>query len=333
MMRRGITSTALAAVAILAGCSGDATGPISAGFPQHPADARFVTADIENFWRAYDASNQGASADAFQREYLNKASTGLRDFARARSVTAASLAQMVRTFPRYFAEVRPTTLRLTGSGDATVLARIRASYDKIEALYPAAVYPPVTFLIGRFSTGGTVDNSGILIGTEFYALGESTPVDELTQFHRTYLRPLDSIPVIIAHEHTHVLQALTRGLFHKGTLTLLDQSLLEGSADFVGEVASGTNVNAWLRPFAESREAALWDEFKLEMHGTNVSRWLYNQSTGTTDRPGDLGYFIGYRITKTYYDRAADKTAALRDIVEMRDGRSFLAASGYDGGR
>lgn len=314
---------------LLTACS-DATGPALAPLPERPADARFVTTDIANFWRAYDA---GASADAFQREYLNKASAGLRDFITARSLTATSLVQMVRAYPRYFADVRPNTLRLTGTGDATVLARIRASYDNIEALYPAAVFPPVTFLVGRFSTGGTVRESGILIGTEFYALGPTTPVDELQQFHRDVARPLDSIPVIIAHEHTHVLQARTEGILQKPTKTLLDQALIEGIADFVGELASGTNVNEWLRAYAVPREVALWNEFKLEMGGTNVSRWLYNQGNASADRPGDLGYFIGYQIAKAYHDRATDKRDALRQIIEVRDGTAFLAASGYTAGR
>lgn len=68
------------------------------------------------------------------------------------------------------------------------------------------------------------------------------------------------------------------------------------------------------------------------MHSTDVSRWLYNQgsSTATPDRPGDLGYFIGYRITKAYYDNQADKVAAVRAIIGVVDADAFLAASGYD---
>jgi hypothetical protein len=108
---------------------------------------------------------------------------------------------------------------------------------------------------------------------------------------------------------------------------------MEGIADFVGELASGTNVNEWLRPYALPRESALWDEFKLEMGGTNVGRWLYSQGNATADRPGDLGYFIGYQIARAYYDHASNKRDALRQIIEVRDGVAFLAASGYDGGR
>ena len=45
--------------------------------------------------------------------------------------------------------------------------------------------------------------------------------------------------------------------------------------------------------------------------------------------PGDLGYWIGYRVAKSYYDRAPDKTAAIKAIIEMRDPAAFLAASGW----
>jgi uncharacterized protein YjaZ len=65
------------------------------------------------------------------------------------------------------------------------------------------------------------------------------------------------------------------------------------------------------------------------MQGTDVSRWLYNQGSATPDRPGDLGYYVGYRICASYFDRMSDKVKAVSDIVEMGDGRVFLDASGY----
>ena len=66
------------------------------------------------------------------------------------------------------------------------------------------------------------------------------------------------------------------------------------------------------------------------MHGTDTSRWLYNQGSATGGRPGDLGYFIGYRIAEAFYDRTTDKRLALRAIIEVGDSDLFLAQSGYD---
>jgi hypothetical protein len=48
----------------------------------------------------------------------------------------------------------------------------------------------------------------------------------------------------------------------------------------------------------------------------------------------DLGYFMGYKICKSYYDRSTDKKQAIKDIIEMdvstdEKARAFLLKSGY----
>jgi len=191
------------------------------------------------------------------------------------------------------------------------------------------VFPPVTFLIGRFSTGGTTSARGMLIGLEFYSITASTPLDELNQFQRDNVQPIDSLPIIVAHEHVHILQARSGGIASKVNKNLLDQSLLEGAADFVGFIVTGGNINARLRTFGIAHEAALWTEFKAEMRRSDISRWLYNQGSATADRPGDLGYFIGYRIAEAFYNRTADKRLALRAIIDISNSDLFLTQSGY----
>jgi len=324
LARVGVITACLAAIL---GCSPDAPTATTSG-ETDPARAVFVTSDIENFWRAYDAGGSSGTTTPFQTEYLDRASLGLRAFIRSRNLTAASLASMVRTYPRYFADIRPSTLRL--ATDQTVLGRIRDNYRKIANMYPAAVFPPVTFLIGRFSTGGTTSLGGMLVGLEFYAITPTTPLEELGQFQRDNVRPLDSLPVIVAHEHTHILQGRAAGIAAKVSKTLLDQSLIEGGADFVAYLVTGQNINARLQAYGIPREAALWAEFKEAMHGSDISRWLYNQGSATADRPGDLGYFIGYRIAESFYKRTPDKRLALRTIIELSNSDQFVLQSGYD---
>jgi len=314
-------------IALGAACGGDTATAPTGGVVTDPERAVFVTSDIEHFWTAYDAGGSTGATTPFQTEYLDRASLGLRDFIAARNVTAASLAAMVRTYPRYFASIRVSTLRL--ATDATVLGRMRDGYRKIRDLYSPAVFPPVTFLIGRFSTGGTTSSNGMLIGLEFFSITSSTPLDELAQFQRDNVRPLDSLGLIVAHEHAHILQGRAGGIATHPNKNLLEQSLMEGGADFVSYLVTGGNINARLQAYAIPREAALWTEFKAAMHGTDVSRWLYNQGSGTADRPGDLGYFIGYRIAESFYARTADKRQALRAIIEASDAEQFLAQSGY----
>lgn len=326
-MREPSRFRAMLLVALLGACGESTAPPPAALYAADPAGAVFVTSDIDNFWRAYDAFRQNGTSAAFQAEYLDRASDGLRDFIQARSVTATSLAQMVNAFRQYFDAIRPNTLRL--ATQAAILDEIRHNFAQIEALYPASVYPPVTFLIGRFSTGGTIRQSGMLIGTEFFAIDDNTPLQELGAFQRATVRPLDSIPLIVAHEHAHILQTRFGSITRQPTLTLLSASLAEGAADFLAEVAAGSHPNQHIHAYGLAHEAALWAEFTQVMNGTDISDWLYNQGATGDGRPGDLGYFIGYRITQAYYSKATDKTAAIREIIELSNPAAFLAASGY----
>jgi hypothetical protein len=313
-------ATALLCATLAAACGGDRiTRP-------DPDRVEIVTSDIAHFWAAYDAGGKNGTIAPFQGEYLDRASPGLRDFAAKKGVTASSLAQMVTSYPRYFAAVRVPMMRL--ATDTTATDSVRAALTRLREIYPTAHLAPVTLLVGRFNTGGTIDYSGILIGAEFYA-DAATPRDELGSFERTNVHGIDSLAYIVTHESVHVQQSYA-GSVHASGATLLEQAFLEGSADFVGELASHGNINAWLQPWALPREAQLWSEFQLAMDGTDWSQWLYNQNTATADRPGDLGYFIGYRIAKAYYDAQSDKRAAVREIIGARDVKAFLAKSGYD---
>ncbi len=47
-------------------------------------------------------------------------------------------------------------------------------------------------------------------------------------------------------------------------------------------------------------------------------------------KPADLGYYIGYKIVESYYNRAKDKKQVIKDILDIKDFNAFLKASGYD---
>lgn len=299
----------------LTSCS-DSTSPV--------ANAEFTVEDIARFWQAVDA---GGSADAFQTRYLARASDALQQFIVSRTITGSSLSQMIRAYPRYFAAIRANTLALTATSPS--LSTVAANFARMQQLYAPAVTPRVTFVIGRFTTGATVNTDGIVIGTEFYSSDAATPLDELNAFARANVKPASVLPAIIAHENVHVQQGRF-GLLLRSARTVLEFSVLEGSADFIGELVSGSHVNQHVHAWALPREAEVWQKFRAGMNSTDLTRWLYNQQASAPDWPGDLGYFVGYRIAKAYYDRTADKAAAIRGIIETRDASVLLEASGYD---
>lgn len=64
----------------------------------------------------------------------------------------------------------------------------------------------------------------------------------------------------------------------------------------------------------------------------DFSNWLYNGASFTGEKPADLGYYVGFKICEAYYDKTADKKAAIEDILAIKDGPDalrFLQESGY----
>ncbi len=290
----------------------------NSNFSNDPDSAQIVTSDIENFWRAYDHMGADNAADVFQKEYLEVGTIGLHDFLRLRINDARNLAGTIRQHPLYYKSIRASTIRVS-----SFVSPIRTSFRRLKDLYSDAVFPDVYFVIGRMSSGGTTSDHGLLIGTEMYGRTPEMPMAELNEWHRQVLKPVEELPGIVAHELIHVQQ---KGL-PKGTL--LGSAIQEGSADFLGEMISGLNINSHLLKYGNDRERELWSEFKPAMLGSDATKWLA-QGANSKDRPADLGYYIGYRITQSYYEHASDKKQAVREILQVQDCEQFLKKSKYE---
>lgn len=307
-----------------------------------PDRVKFVTSDIENFWRAFDLAlaepNRDKRIAIFQSEYLDKGSAGLQDFVRLRIKSAKSLVETIEKLPKFYASVRPSTLRV-----ARMERRMRRSFRKFKGLYPEAAFPHVYFVIGVANTGGTAAGSGLLIGAELYGLTPETPRAEFPAWFKTFfpdagderelqrlvdkaletaLKPVERLPYIVAHESCHFNQN-----YPKQT-TVLEKSIQEGSCDLVAELAAGAVINPSLKSYGDRHEADLWRDFRAEMGGKDLSKWMYN-GFRIKDRPGDLGYYMGYKISREYYRNAKDKRQAMADILNIKDFTDFLGKSRY----
>jgi uncharacterized protein YjaZ len=93
-------------------------------------------------------------------------------------------------------------------------------------------------------------------------------------------------------------------------------------------LTSGSVSNTHLSICTKGHEKEIETAFVADEDKTDKSDWLYN-GPGTPHKPGDLGYWVGYRIAKSYYQHATDKRAALRDIVRVQDAKAFLSRSGW----
>lgn len=280
-----------------------------------PLKTEIITSDIDNFWEAFEAARPDFNPEAFQTLYLDKGSKGVKGFIPGRIKNAENLARRVKGRIRYYSSIKSSTDKIPGMKDD-----IRKSLVKLKELYPEAIFPPVYFVIGAMSSGGTSSDDGLIIGAEMYGMTAETPKEELNDWLLTVLKPVEEVPHIVAHELIHFQQTYDGG-------TLLQACLKEGSADFIAELISGKHINGHVHDFANPKEKELWLEFKEKMLEKNYDGWLYSPSPG---RPNDLGYWMGYQITKAYYDKAKDKQLAIRDILTIKDENKFLRASGYE---
>ena len=291
----------------------------------NPDDVRLVTSDIGNFWRAYDSSvgkTTEEKIEIFETDYLAKGSIGLQDFVESRVESAEELVKAIETMPKYYASIRESSYRVLEMTD-----RIRSYMHIWKSLYDDAEFPDVYFVIGRMNNGGTTSRNGLLIGTEISCRTDNLPEDELPLMLLKVVRPIEDVPYIVIHELIHTQQK-----YNFDGNTLLGHAIMEGAADFLGELASGMHINQLQHEYGRVHEAELWEEFSKEMLQEDKSNWLYNYIENSSGRPPDLGYYMGYRICESYYAKTDDKQQVVRDILAIKDGPDalrFLQESGY----
>lgn len=281
---------------------------------RNPLSTEIITSDLDRFWVALDKAGPEINPEVIDELYLKPGSKGIKGFTKGRIKSAEYLSGVIKSHSKYYHSIKSSTDSIPGMKD-----QIRQSLVKLKDLYPKAIFPPVYFVMGALSSGGTSSNDGLIIGADMYGRTQNTPTDELNEWLLSVIKPVNEVPHIVAHELIHFQQDYDGG-------TLLAASIKEGSADFIAELISGRHINQHVHEFADPQEKELWYEFKEKMNGKDYTGWLYSSVKG---RPNDLGYWMGYKITKAYYDQINDEKKAIDDILHIKDFQAFLEKSGY----
>ena len=275
------------------------------------ADAVVHTEDVDLFYRIYDAAGGHPAAEQLQHDYLDQGSEGLQILARERNVTGQRIADMLAKNPSLYSGAKRCLAVLPRARE-----RLEAALHKLGRLYPEARFPPVTFAIGRGKPVAMgAPDTGIQVGLEaLCAIDWLNPDVE------------DRIVYVLAHEYAHVQQIHADAIADQQSPTVLDISLVEGIGEFIAELTAGEIAYSRNAAEAVGHELEIETRFAADVDKTELSDWVYNASP---DTPGDLGYWVGYRIAKAYYQNAPDKRRALREIFEMDDPKAFLEKSGW----
>ena len=288
--------------------------PLAAAAAQQAGGPEIRTSDVDRFYALYDSTAGKPSAAQLQL-YIDQGTDGFRAFARMRNTTGERIAQAIEKQPEVYVKARRCAAVIPA-----VKARLVPALARLKRLYPEAVLSPVTIGVGRGKPVGTADRKGVMIGQEsLCAVADFMNPDVEDRF-----------VYVITHEYAHVQQSQFKEEDLNGNVLLT--TLLEGGAEFIGELISGSVSYKHLAPAVKGREKQFETAFLADLDKPTLgSAWLYNHP-GTPEHPADMGYWIGYRITKAYYLNAKDKRRALRDIIEMRDPKTFLEKSGWEPG-
>ena len=288
----------------------------AASLPPNAADGPVIhIEDVAAFYKLYDATNGHPTADQLQHDYLDPGSDGLHNLAKVRNVTGVRIADAMAKSPEIYSGAKQCLVVLP-----RVRERVKIALRELSRLYPEARFPPVTIAVGRGKPVGVGSPvTGLQIGLE--ALCAVKWMDPNIE---------DRFVGIIAHEYIHVQQAAA--LNDDEHPTLLERSLIEGAAEFGAELLTGQPgevASPQMRAATQGHEKEIESAFLTDEDSADFSKWLDNSSY---DKQGDLGYWVGYRIVKSYYQHATDKRGALREIIEMTDPKEFLAKSGWSPG-
>jgi hypothetical protein len=301
---------ALATLAFAARAGAGCTTVVSAD--PEPAPVVHIE-DVASFYKLYDATGGHPTADQLQH-YLDTGSDGLHVLAKERNVTGPRIAAAIAKYPEFYANARGCMATLP-----RVKQRLTVALATFRSLYPEMVNEPVTIAVGRTKPVGIADASGVMIGLEGLCAVTWSGSNVEDHFVHT-----------ISHEYGHVQQANAAPDFYNNpNPTVLQRSLIEGAAELTAELISGAPAEVASSACTERTngyEKEIETKFVGDEDKTDLSAWLDNS---TFEKPGDLGYWVGYRIVKSYYELAADKRQALREIYAMTDAKAFLAKSGW----
>ncbi|CAM3931850.1 TPR end-of-group domain-containing protein [Mucilaginibacter galii] len=287
-----------------------------------PAKAGFITTDIHHFWQAYDKAVKDTAhfKQIMHKLYFDRASRGMNDYMDLKVGSIDEFVSHIQSAPKFYSAIRNNTFKIDKFKPA-----FEASYRKFKLLYGDARFPDVYFVIGAFTSGGTVSNAGLLLGVNQSAADSHTPVGELSARMQTRLNPVAGLPDVVAHELIHYQQD---GM--KQDTTTLSYVIREGMADFMGELISGRNASAKLAVWATGKEKRIWNKFTTDIYQNRYNNWIANSKQSGPDNPPDQGYWIGYQICKSYYEQATDKKQAIYNMLHIQDYKAFLMQSQWE---
>lgn len=284
-----------------------------------PQASEIYTSDIDNFYTAFDLAMKDTlkAKKIFKKKYFSKGTKGLKDFYKNKIKNYDEFAKFVITHQDFYQSIRADISDLEG-----IKNEIYVNFESFKRLYPKAVFPDVYFVVGKFSSNGTISKSGLLIGTEIISRTNFTKTENWNKDILRISMLKEHIPVTVSHELVHFNQSqMTNGS------TLLAKSLREGSAEFISELISGKTDGDYSE--FKGKEVDIWNDFQSDKDKSIWVSWNDWQQA-QENRPQNAGYWAGYIICKAYYNQVKDESKAVEDILNIQNYGDFYEKSNVE---
>jgi hypothetical protein len=305
-----------------------AVSTVAGAAPVDPLTAQIDQTDADRFATLFRETGGKPTADQIQKRYLDGAGDGVAIFTPNRIENAATLAAAVAAQTDNYRYAIETCLPLV----ASMNGQLRATYLAYRGLLPDRPLPQVHIVFGAGTSGGYATSAAQVIGLEV-SCGKGTTPDQF----RAALRGL------FAHETVHSWQSAPTPAQMKDWLLFM--AIFEGTPDYLASLVTGAQPNPARETWGRAREAKIWADFqkdratllartsddfsKQPAQAAAASRWFYNYGKAPEGWPFEAGYWVGMQIAAGYVAQAADKQAAIKELIDAKDPAAILKASGY----
>ena len=288
-----------------------------------PKKIKIIDSDVRKFWLANDLVQMDTinAEKIYRNEYINKGTMALQFYYLNKIGSVENFVYMHNLRKNYYKSIRKNTLNLQQQKSS-----YQKSFLNLKKIYPEAIFPPIYFVIGKLNSAGTKSSEGLILAIDQACMSSNADTTELSKWEKNNISTFQNLPHTVAHELIHFQQD---GM--ASDTTLLKAAIVEGMADFIGELISGKSANEKLLIYAKGKEKIIWEDFKEEMFLKRGYKWIANGGrTDLGDKPSDLGYWVGYQICKAYYEQAQDKKKAIYEMLHIQDYKKFLEQSKLD---
>lgn len=281
---------------------------------------------VEEFWPYFEkALNDTSKARDQLKKFLFEGPPEIRDFYSVRYGNLDMMyGQMINASPEYYQHLK-THLRLDSL--LAMQATTRSWMENFKRIYPEAVFPKVYIVPGILNSGGTTTEMGMFVGGDMYGRSASMPTEGLSDWQKNSIMSFDQLPGLTIHELMHFQQD------YKDTVNVervMGAIIGEGVCDFLVELSSGKILENDNLRYLEDPEnlAFIMADLKDDLYNEDNSKWLYNGGS-IEDRPHDLGYTLGYLISKSYYQNHPDKKMAVFELLNTDNFERIYRESDY----